>query len=106
MPIDIRPLKPHKVHVDPKPHLTDLCQRCIELGQNCRDYVPPPNAVSELVDIPDDQSIISEASTASTSSFQEDQQLSEDDLTPVVSDEEETDRFLELKMKQLKINTK
>ena len=86
-----------------KPHEQSLCQKCIELGRNCRDYNPDP--ATELADIPDDQSIISEASTASSSSFAEDQQLSDGDLTPVASeDEEQVDDFLEAKMRDMNIH--
>ena len=101
MPSDIRPLRPSGRFTDvQKPHESDLCQKCIELGHNCRNYVPPKDD-PDTVDFPDDQSIISEASTASSSSFAEDQQLSDQDLTPVCSDEEEADRFLEDKLKSM-----
>lgn len=104
MPSDIRPLRRgNRFDGVSKPHETALCQKCKELGYDCRNYVPPQNNTSELVEIPDDQSIISEASTASTASFQEYQKLSDEDLTPVASDEEETDTFLESKMKSLNI---
>ena len=100
MPTDIRPLRPsYRIHKVAKPHPSGLCQRCIEVGYNCRGYVPPENSE---VDIPDDQSVISESSTIST--IAEDQQLSDGDLTPVASDDEEgTDRFLESKMGELNI---
>lgn len=97
---DLRPLKPSGRHSnEPKPHISELCQKCIELGpgRNCKDYVPP--STDESIDIPDDQSIISEASTAS-SSLINDQQLSDEDSTPVGSDD---DDYLESKLKSLKI---
>lgn len=63
--------------------------------------VPP----DEVADIPDDQSIISEASTASSSSWAEDQQLSDGDVTPVASDDEEgVEQFLKAKMKAMDLN--
>ena len=97
MPHDIQPLRPsYGTHKVTKPHQSDLCQKCIELGYNCRGYVPPANSE---VDIPDDQSVISESSTIST--IGEDQQLSDGDLTPVASDDE--DRLLESKMSELNI---
>lgn len=100
MPTDIRPLRPsYRIHDVNKPHQSDLCQVCIELGYNCRGYIPPENSEA---DIPDDQSVISEASTIST--IAEDQQLSDGDLTPVASDDEEgTDRFLSSKIGKLTI---
>ena len=82
-----------------KPHETELCQKCIELGHNCREYVPP---AGDIADFPDDQSIISEASTSSSLSWAEEQELS--DNTPVASeDEDEVDDFLDSKMKDLKL---
>ena len=95
----LQPLKPGRRFSEPKPHVSELCQKCIELGHNCKNYVPPQT--DESIDIPDDQSIISEASTASSSSFTEDQQLSDGDLTPVGSDDEAV--FLESNLKSLKI---
>lgn len=104
MPTHIRPLKPGRRHNDvPKPHPAELCQKCIELGSNCQEYRPPPG---ETVDIPDDQSIISVASTASSSSFVDDQHLSDEDITPQASDEEDIDSFLQSKMKSMDINKK
>lgn len=100
MPSEIRPLRPgNRFSSTPKPHETTLCEKCIELGYDCRNYAPPQNVLVE--DIPDDQSIISEASTASTSSFLDDQQLSDGDITPVGSDNED---FIEKKMKDMNIH--
>ena len=102
MPENIRPLRPGRGGIIQKPHEQSLCQRCIELGYNCRNYVAP---ATELADIPDDQSIISEASTASSSSFAEDQQLSDGDHTPVASeDEEQVDDFLEARMRDMNLD--
>lgn len=99
MPKDIRPLRPSgRINVQ-KPHETSLCQQCIELGHNCREYVP---AAGDTADIPDDQSIISEASTSSSSSWAEEQELS--DATPVASeDEKDVGDFLDSKMENLKL---
>ena len=72
MPTNIQPLKHGNPSSTQIPHQTSLCQKCIELGYNCRDYSPPPIAFIE--DIPDDQSIISDTSTASTFSSLNDQQ--------------------------------
>ena len=102
MPRDLRPLRPSKHFTTQKPHDTERCQKCIELGHNCRDYVPP--AGDAAVDIPDDQSIISEASTASSSSWADEQQLSDEDHTPVASEgEEDIDKFLDSQMKSLNL---
>ncbi len=98
MPKDIRPLRPSRNFTVQKPHETDLCQRCIELGRNCREYVP---TAEDAADIPDDQSIISEASTSSSSSWAEEQELTDDERTPVGSEGE--DNFLDSKMKSLKL---
>ena len=101
MPEGIRPLRPGRARLTvQKPHESSLCQQCIELGYNCRGFIPP----DVVVDIPDDRSIISEASTASSSSWAEEQQLSDENLTPVASDEEELESFLDSKMKALDIN--
>ena len=108
MPKNIQPLKRSGGGFLSTPHPTELCQRCKELGYNCRQYTP--SIVSSWtgggVDFPDDQSIISESSTISSSSWAEEQQLSDGDLTPVASDEEDTDRFLESKMKSMTLNHK
>ena len=107
MPKNIQPLKRSGGDFLSTPHPTELCQRCMELGYNCRQYTPPIvsswTGSGSGVDFPDDQSIISESSTIS-SSWAEEQQLSDGDLTPVASDEEETDRFLESKMKLMTLN--
>lgn len=104
MPEDVRPLHPGGGSNAKAPHVQSLCQKCIELGHNCRDYVPSPN---EVVDIPDDLSVYSEASTTSSSSWSEDQRLSDGERTPVASgDEEQVDDFLEAKMKAMDINKK
>ena len=96
MPVDIQPLRPHRAWFGAKkPHESSLCEQCIELGYNCQEYND---------DIPDDESIISEASTASSSSLAEEQNLSDDNLTPVASDEEEQESFLDSKLKNLHIN--
>lgn len=101
MPKDLRPLKPSRFSAVQKPHETTLCQQCIELGRNCREYVPP---AGDVADFPDDQSIISEASTSSSSSWSDEQQLSDDEHTPVASEgEEEIEDFLDTKMKNLKL---
>lgn len=98
MPTGIRPLRPGRSFLAQKPHESELCQKCIELGYSCREYTP----TAESVDFPDDQSVISEASTASASSLLEDQDLSDGELTPVGSDTEE--ELLEAKMKKLNLS--
>ena len=49
-PKSLRPLKPqsHDDDKNRKPHQQDLCQKCQELGYNCRNYVPPPSSTSGL----------------------------------------------------------
>ena len=44
-PKSLRPLKPQPYDDDKnrKPHQQDLCQKCQELGYNCRNYIPPPS---------------------------------------------------------------
>jgi len=85
LPVSLRPLRPRfRREEDRKPHLEDLCQKCQELGYNCRGYA----------DEPDDVSVISESSSVSDSSVSE-QDLDEEDLTPVPSDSELTEELLD-----------
>jgi hypothetical protein len=95
MPDDLQPLQPgnSRQYEDRRPHETDLCQRCLQLGYNCQNYVPPPWAEEDT----DDQSVISDSSTISTVV---DQDLGDGGLTPVASDDEE---FLESAMQNLRV---
>ena len=85
LPVSLRPLR-RRFHgeEDRKPHLEDLCQKCQELGYSCR----------ECPDEPDDVSVISESSSVTDSSVSE-QDLDEEDLTPVPSDSELADELLD-----------
>ncbi len=104
-PAKIQPLRRGGGPTRNKPHESALCQKCIELGSNCREYIPPPSASGDM-DFPDDVSIMSEASTISNSSWAaDDQQLSDGEVTPVASDnEDETEHILLDKMKNLSLS--
>ena len=104
MPEDIRPLRYNGGNNSQGPHESSLCQLCLKLGYNCRNYIAPAEDPEEEDD-DDDVSVISEASTTSSSSFPDDQQLSDQDNTPVASDDEEyLEEFLEAKMKDMNLN--
>ena len=101
MPSDVRPLKPSRaVREDQKPHDTERCQKCLELGYNCRDHPSEPETDYLDDDSTDSGSVFSEASTNSSSSFTD---WNDEDRTPVCSDEEETDRLLDRGMKRLQL---
>ena len=86
LPTTLRPLL-HRYHnKDRKPHVQELCEKCQELGYNCRDYTP--------VEEPDDVSVFSESSSVTESSVSE-RDLDEEDLTPVPSDSESVDELLD-----------
>ena len=63
---------------------------CQELKYNCQDYAP--NEDEELAD--DDVSIISESSSTTDSSVSE-QDIYDEDLTPLPSDSDPTDDALQ-----------
>lgn len=90
-PHSIRPLLWSQGDRPKKEHLTKYCEKCKELGRDCRHYIPPEEH-SDAVDIPDDVSVLSDSSST------DDAEEYRDDLTPVPSDEETTDdrlnRFL------------
>ena len=75
LPLTLRPLRrtafPHAVQ---KPHREDLCERCKELGYNCRTAPSQQDG---------DESVIS---TSDSSLVSETQRGSGDDVTPVPSD--------------------
>ena len=83
LPTRLRPLRP-RFHSDEnrKPHEERLCQKCQELGHCCRDYNPE--------DTDDNVSVISESSSTTDSSLSE-QDIDDEDLTPLPSDSELTD---------------
>ena len=87
LPLSLRPLL-HRFHNDEdrKPHKQELCEKCQELGYNCRQYTP--------VEVDDDVSVFSESSSVTESSVSE-QDLDEEDLTPVPSDSELADELLD-----------
>ena len=82
-----------------KPHQQELCQKCRELGFNCKSYTPSASGDDKEVDFRDGESIISIASNTSTEVADEDR-----DITPTVSDtEEQADEVLEREVKKLSI---
>ena len=101
-PIHMRPLLYGGAHHPMKPHLTDHCQKCKELGRDCRNYTPPedPDGAdddSEEGDIPDDVSVRSDASADDELDNESDRQ------TPVPSDEDTTEDFLDGHLQNLQL---
>ena len=89
-PTDYRPLI-YTGSVSQGGHESSKCQRCIELGGDCRTYV----ASNTEDEIPDDISLISEASSISSVG-------GDDNTTPVASDSEEyADELLSKQLKDL-----
>ncbi len=94
----IQPLKRGSGGGFQKPHDQARCEKCKELGHNCRSYTASDDAPE--VDFEEGKSIISIASSTSTD-VSEDQG---DDVTPTVSDdEEEVDEFLGDKLKNIQL---
>ena len=91
-PTYIRPLLHGGSHYSMKQHLTEYCQKCKELGRDCRNYTPPEDPLEEdddsVEDIPDDVSVRSDASVDDELDDEGDRQ------TPVPSDEDTTEDFL------------
>ena len=94
MPYHLRPLRWNPRQEERKPHESELCQRCKELGRNCREF--------QSEDASDDVSVVS------TDSFSTDAGsaigISDEERTPVPSDTEDTiDDVLE-ELDQLKLD--
>ena len=102
-PARIRPLLPSGDDQNKREHLTEYCQKCKELGRNCRRYAPQApleqddGEEEEEEDCPDDVSVRSDAASISD--------LDDDDMdarqTPVPSDEETNEEFLSGKIGNL-----
>ena len=58
MPNYIKPLECKTIH-DPHMHRPSLCQRCIELGYNCRNYVYTTPSTNQTTTCKDDISMAS-----------------------------------------------
>jgi len=104
LPASLRPLQ-YQFHNDEdrKPHIQELCEKCQELGYNCREYTPAEDD--------DDESVFSESSSVTdtivseqeldeedepiTENSASEQDVDEEDLTPVASDSEVTDKLLD-----------
>ena len=84
-----------------KQHLTEYCQKCKELGRDCRNYVPPedPDEVDDDTeeDIPDGVSVRSDATVDDELDDEGDRQ------TPVPSDEDTAEDFLKGHLQNLKL---
>lgn len=97
-PIRIRPLL-HSGDRNKKEHLTEYCQKCKELGRNCRTYVPPSEPVDDDDEEDDDISVMSDVSDVDINDV--------DDIpTPVPSDEETNEEFLSSKLGNLALSGK
>lgn len=81
-------------------HLSEHCQKCKELGKDCRNYTPVSDSTlgdEEDEDFDDNTSIRSDVTD----------DLNDEDgrLTPVPFDEKTTDDFLEAKLKKLNMSS-
>ena len=99
----IRPLL-HSGDRNKKEHLTQYCQKCNELGQNCRNYIPPSEPANdddneEEEEEEDDVSVMSDVSDVDTNDVDE-------VPTPVPSDEEANEEFLSSKLGNLALSQK
>lgn len=86
-----------------KQHLTEYCQKCKELGRDCRNYTPledPDEVDDDSEDIPDDVSVRSDASVDDELDDEGDRQ------TPVPSDEDTTEDFLGGHLQNLQLANK
>ena len=94
----IQPLKRGSGGGFQKPHDQARCEKCKELGYNCRSYMAGGDV--QEVDFEEGKSIISVASSTSTD-------VTEDhrgDITPTVSDDEDqVADYLEKKLKNFHI---
>ena len=82
-----RPLLYRGSSAGQKPHKSELCEMCQELGYNCREASEVSAGHDGGVD-DDDRSVYLEASTSRSSSM-DDRDL--DDITPVASEVEDED---------------
>ena len=89
-PLRIRPLL-HSGDQSKKEHLTQYCQKCKELGRNCRNYVPPSEQAED-----DEEEEEVEDDDVSVMSGVSDVDINDVDNvpTPVPSDEETNEEFL------------
>ena len=80
LPVVLRPLRPpqHFRNAIQKPHPEDKCERCKELGYNCRNALTTASAEDE-----DELSVIS---TSDSSVFLPSNDREGGDVTPVPSD--------------------
>lgn len=76
-------------------HESSKCQRCIEIGGDCRNYIAPKDD-----EIPDDVSVISVASSVSG---EDGSSALDGDRTPVGSDTEDLDELLSEQLKDLSL---
>ena len=110
-PARIRPLLHSGNDHNRKQHLTEHCQKCKQLGSNCRNYVPCPEPDDDDDDgededfDDDDVSVISESDASSISGLRDDD-LDGRSRTPVPSDVEATEEFLSSKLGNLGISGK
>ena len=97
-PHSVQPLKRGSGARFQKPHHQARCEKCKELGYNCRGYIAKED--DEEVEFEDGQSISSVASSTSTDVSEEPR----DDVTPTVSDDEEqADEYLSTRVQNLRI---
>ena len=103
-PTHIRPLLHSGDDRNKKEHLTKHCQKCKELGRNCRHYVPPSEPAGD--DDDDNVSVRSDRSTSSVSELDDDDDDMDARQTPVPSDEEANEEFLTSKIGNLDLSGK